>query len=178
MTSYQIQCSMGSTYTTVWIHCLLAQPVQPYSNVTVWTTLSSRVSFSWTGSVALSQIWSWPGYQCLVEHAVLQAAKPLQGPITSNYNAWQTCNVLAEFGTAFYVALDWLWKASAISGAAPEACSSAKETLQLASQPLLPEHQNAAERTTFHQQGAEQELLHLPPLAEPQWNGASTGGQR
>lgn len=129
MASYQIQCSMGSTYTTHWIHCLLAQPVQPCSNVTVWTTLCPRVDFNCTGSLAVPQMWIWPGCQCLLQHAVLQAAKPLQGLISSNYNAWQTCNVLADFVTVLCVALDWLRKASAISWAAPEACSTVKATL-------------------------------------------------
>lgn len=52
-----------------------------------------------------------------------------------------------------------------------DAFVSKSHTLQLASWPLLPEHRSAAERTTFHQQGAEQELLHLPPLAELHWDG-------
>ena len=79
---------------------------EPCLNITAWTTLRSRVNFSCTGSVAMPQMWSWPGYQCLLQHAVLQVAKALQGLITSNYNAWQTCNVFTEFGTVFYVALD------------------------------------------------------------------------
>lgn len=50
---------------------------------------------------------------------------------------------------------------------------SESNTPPLASRPLLPKHWRAAERTAFNQQGAEQELLHLPSLAEPQWEGAS-----
>lgn len=83
---YQIQRSIGGAYTTDQIHCLLAQPVQLYSNITSWTTLHSRVNFSCTGSMAVPHTCSWPGYHCLLQHAVLQAAKPLQGLITSNYN--------------------------------------------------------------------------------------------
>lgn len=46
--------------------------------------------------------------------------------------------------------------------------------LQLASRSLLPQHRSA-ERTTFYQQGVEQELLHLPPPGEPQQDGGLCG---
>lgn len=52
---------------------------------------------------------------------------------------------------------------------------SESEALQLANQSLLPKHWSTAKRTTFHQRGAEQELLPLPQPAEPQQGGGLCG---
>lgn len=79
ITRYQIWCIKGSTYTTNWTHCLLAQPVQPQCNVAAQTTPLSGVSFSSTSSKAVPQMWSCPAWI-----PVPSAAQPL---VISNYNA-------------------------------------------------------------------------------------------
>lgn len=141
----------------------------PCSSVTAWTTWHSGANFSCTGSTAVPWMWTWSGCHGLLQHTVLQAAKPLQGLITSNYNILQTWNVLGEFGTVFYVALDWLRQTPSAEQLLRHVHQQKRSSPISKTQPILHEHKSAAERTTFHQEETDQVLLlPLPALAEPQ----------